>query len=107
MNKSPEQEDVFKLLKSKSNSWDDIARELQVDINKRDDLRKEVAFSNDRKLEEVLENWIDSETSPVTWNTIIEMLEELGLRKMMKDVKKFLQKKDVVERYSDKDDYEP
>ena len=106
MNKSPEQDDVFKLLKSKSNSWDDIARELQVDVNKRDDLRKEVTFSNDRKLEEVLENWIDSETSPVTWNTIIEMLEELGLRKMMKDVKKYLQKKDVVEKYSDKDDYE-
>ena len=108
LNKTPQRQDVFKLLKSKSTKWDDIARELRVDSKRREELRKDVSINSDKKLEEVLTTWIDSETTPVTWKTVIEKLdEELALKKMAKDVKKYLKRQDVVEKYSEMDDYEP
>ena len=108
LNKTPQRQDVFKLLKSKSTKWDDIARELRVDSKRREELRKDVSINSDKKLEEVLTTWIDSETTPVTWKTVIEKLDkELALKKMAKDVKKYLKRQDVVEKYSEMDDYEP
>lgn len=108
LNKTPQRQDVFKLLKSKSTKWDEIARELCVDSKRREELRKDVSINSDKKLEEVLTTWIDSETTPVTWKTVIEKLDkELALKKMAKDVKKYLKRQDVVEKYSEMDDYEP
>ena len=106
MDKSPERLELFKLLKSKSNSWDEFARELRVERSFRVSLRSNTALSNDKRLEEVLQRWIDSESSPVTWKRVIHVLDELKLKRVVKDVKKYLQRPDVIEKYSEMEDYE-
>lgn len=104
--KSPETRDVFKLLKSKSNDWDDFARELEVEDKVRGDLRINMALSSENKLEQVLNNWIDSECSAVTWEKILEVLESLETRRLAREVKNYLKQPKTVEKYSAMEDYE-
>ena len=106
LKKSPETRDVFKLLKSKSNDWDDFARELEVDDKVRGDLRINMALSSENKLEQVLNNWIDSECSAVTWEKILEVLESLETRRLAREVKNYLKQPKTVEKYSAMEDYE-
>ena len=105
LKKSPERNDVFNLLKKKSADWDDFARELNID----DNLREELAIDGTHiraKLEKVLKKWINGETSEVTWQNIIDVLEGLEFIELARDVKDFLRKQDVVKKYSEKRDYE-
>ena len=106
LKKSPETRDVFKLLKSKSNDWDDFARELEVEDKVRSDLRINMALSSENKLEQVLNNWIDSECSAVTWEKILEVLESLETRRLAREVKNYLKQPKTVEKYSAMEDYE-
>ena len=106
LKKSPETRDIFKLLKSKSNDWDDFARELEVEDKVRGDLRINMALRSENKLEQVLNNWIDSECSAVTWEKILEVLESLETRRLAREVKNYLKQPKTVEKYSAMEDYE-
>ncbi len=75
--------DAFDRLKRVSHRWDDIGRELGVPFSFRKRLKKEGVMSTDEgKLEEVLDNWIESQSTPVAWETITDMLPNLGLNNM-------------------------
>ena len=83
--------DAHRLLKNKTTEWDSFGRELGIDLDFREGLRKEgCTSSNDNKLERVLAKWSESHCSEVSWNTIIDMLEELKFVDMAKDVKDYL-----------------
>ena len=83
--------DAYRLLKRRSVEWDSFGRELGVDWDFREGLRKEGGTtSNNNKLERVLVKWSQSHCSEVSWDTIIEMLEELEFVDMAKDVKDYL-----------------
>ena len=81
--------DAYRLLKRSSLEWNSFGRELGVDWDFREGLRKE-STSNAEKLERVLAKWSESHCSEVSWNTIIEMLEELEFVDMAKDVKMYI-----------------
>lgn len=70
---------VFDLLKSKSNDWNKIARELMPgDGGFR--YRIELERSNcedENKLEKVIYKWIERQSTPVTWNTLCQLFEKL------------------------------
>lgn len=107
LNKPPDIRDLFKLLKTKSCHWDDMAGELHVDFNFRQEVMKEGTISNsDNKLEKVLQKWNTAETSDITWGNIISMLHNLGFIDVKKEVIRHLQKDEVVQHYSSKKDYE-
>ena len=91
LKKKPQKSDVFKLLRRKSASWEDFALELQIDDNERKKLRMEVTISIELKLERVLEIWMQSETTEVTWEKIIQVLVALKSIDLAKEVKRFLQ----------------
>ena len=80
----------IKLLRRKSASWEDFARELQIDDNERKKIRMEVTISVDSKLERVLEIWMESETTEVTWKKIIQVLVALQSTDLAKEVQQFL-----------------
>ena len=80
---------MFKLTRSHSVRWNALGRELNVSYNFREDLKIDVTFSNDARLEAILNNWIETESSPVTWSTLVEALEELELKETAKQVKDF------------------
>ena len=85
----PKRHEVFKILKNKSAQWDRFARELQIPDNHRDGL-KSSNLSDDEKLEAILRKWMESETRPVSWNTVMDVLNELEMRDSMREVKEFL-----------------
>ena len=60
-------------------------------------LRDGVQRTNDNKLEAVLNNWIETHCSEVSWDNLIQVLTELEFIDMARDVRSFLQRKKVTE----------
>ena len=87
--KKPLLKDVQKLLKEKSASWDEIGSELDVPLNTREELRKDLSLNNGGRLERVLNCWLQREET-CTWKKFREHLLELGLRDIVEKVDSFL-----------------
>ncbi len=64
---------VFRHLKPISANWDDIGRELCVPLNFRIGLEQDTP---EKKLEIILDKWINSKCSNVTWEALIKVLTE-------------------------------
>ena len=47
-------------------------------------------YSDDDKLEQVIHKWLESECLPPTWDTVIEVLERLQLKAVLREVTQFL-----------------
>ena len=96
----PHLNDVYRLLKSHSNKWESIGRELKVDF----DFRKNLKCSTDDnpcKLEEVLNKWLISYCSKPTWDNLIDVLERIELKACAQEVKQYLlNDKDAIRTYN-------
>ncbi len=83
---------VYDCLQKVSHRWDDIGRELGVPLNYRKGLRMVGASStNDGKLEEVLDKWIESKSTPVSWETFTDMLRKLDLNNIADEIQQWRQ----------------
>ena len=96
MSKCPKWKEAFNILKKKAGDWDDFAREFDIPDDIREDLRKDNSRNSRAKLEAVLKKWIELSPSPVTWQTIIDVLEELEFRDTIRDVKEYLESSKVA-----------
>ena len=105
LKKSPEIDDVFNLLKIKSAHWDDFARDLFLDYSFRELLKHEDSLTAMEKLERVLKKWIECESSDVTWSNLMQVLKRLQFLDIAMDVKRYLERKEVIEKYHQKMDY--
>ena len=106
LTKSPEVCDVFKLIKSHSAKWNEIAMELKVDENTRTRLLRDTQLGIDGKLDHILHKWNEAQSTDVTWEKILEMLESLELRKTACEVNKFLKESRIIKKYSKFPDFE-
>ena len=86
------------LTMSQSAKWEDIGQKLKVPLKFRRRLR-ESSLSDNVKLEEVLDNWIESRNTPVTWSCFIEALEGIEMTNEAKEVKDFLKTTKAVKTY--------
>ena len=105
--KSPELNDVFPLINKLSSSWHDIGGKLGIPIDKRQSLLKNASISNDSKLEEILDVWICSQPSDVTWKKIIDVLIAFEKKNVASEVARFLDKQHIYEKYIQQDDFAP
>ena len=105
--KSPELDDVFPLMTKLSSLWHDIGGRLRVPLNERNSILQVTYLSNDGKLERILDTWISSQTSDVTWKTIIDMLTGFEKKNVASDVAKYLDKQHIYEKYIQQDDFAP
>ena len=97
---------MFNILKQRSADWKAFARALNVDDNFSKSLQRQGIVSNDDdKLEEMLKHWIESQCSDVTWQKIFDVLRELKLNNIAADLKMFLQKDDIMQKYKNKADF--
>ena len=55
-------------------------------------LRDRVSSTNDNKLEAVLNKWIETRCSEVSWDNLIQVLTELQFIDIVRDVRSFLQR---------------
>ena len=105
--KSPELDDVFPLMTKLSSSWHDIGGRLRVPIGERQSLLQVTNMSNDGKLERILDIWISSQPSDVTWKMIIDMLIAFEKKNIASEVARFLDKQHIYEKYIQQDDFVP
>ena len=70
----PEKYKLLKLLSPVSAQWEDIGGLLGVDANTIKGLHTS-SLSNQVKLDNMLQSWLDNEPTPVTWNNVISVLE--------------------------------
>ena len=54
--------------------------------------RQGVMTNSEAKLEAVLNTWIETHCSEVSWDNLIQVLTELELTDIVRDVKRFLQR---------------
>ena len=105
LKKSPEVNDVFGLIKEHSANWNDLAIALKIDANDRTTLQNDGRLTDAGKLDRILQNWHEAQPSDVTWEKILEVLESMKLRRTAGEVKKFLEKPEVIEKYRKKPDF--
>ena len=96
---------MYHLLKEKSADWNGFRRELWLDGNYGDTLARDRSLTDDDRLDKVLTKWIEAQPSPVTWSMILKMLRELELLNVADKVKKYLKREDVIEKYSQKNNF--
>ena len=106
LKKSPEVNDVYKSIKEQAANWNDLAIELKIDENTRTTLLNDARLTNHGKLEHILQKWHQVQPSDVTWEKILEVLESLMFRRTAGEVKRFLEKPDVIKKYRKKPDFE-
>ena len=88
----PDLKDVHNLLKQKSSKWDEIGGGLKVCYNFRQcQLKEGLTTSAQQKLEAVLNKWIESECSEVSWNHLIQVLIDMELVEVAEKVRRYLQ----------------
>ncbi len=77
---------VYHHLKQVSAKWDDIGRELCVSFDFRCGLKQD--DTPEKKLENILDKWIDSQCSDVSWDALIKVLtEKLQLTRIAQEIK--------------------
>lgn len=72
----------------KSSKWDDIGRGLGVSVNDREILHYDNSRTAEKKLECVIDSWIQSQCSPVTWYNFIQVLKKLGYQDIISQIGK-------------------
>ena len=107
LDKPPEINDVFDLVKDISHLWYDLGRELGVSLDDRDTLRRDMSLSEKGRLNSVLANWIRNETREVKWKVILEALEALERKDLVKKVIKYLETPQPYRKYISMDDFSP
>ena len=87
----PDLEDVYNLLKQKSSKWDEIGGGLEVCYNFcQCQLKEGIMTSAQQKLEAVLNKWLESECSEVSWNHLIQVLIDMELVDVAEKVRRYL-----------------
>ena len=70
---APDKHTLINLLADVSNKWEEIGLALKVTQNFLGSLSSTLA--DNIKLARVIENWISTQSSPVTWETMISTIE--------------------------------
>ena len=70
---APDQLSLINLLADVSNKWQEIGLALGVKQKDLDSLSSDL--TNEVKLAKVIENWMKTQSSPVTWETVISAIE--------------------------------
>ena len=107
LDKPPVTKDVLHLVRDISALWNELGSELDVPLNDRETLRRDICLSDKSRLEYVLTNWIGNETKEVKWKVILEALKALKRKDVIKKVITYLDKPEICRKYISMDDFSP
>ena len=103
MKKVPEHYDLLGRLAEIKHKWYELGLSLQVKQNVLESLQD---GTNDmKKLNKVLTSWRDTESSPVTWENIIESVEGSIVEQVptAQKIREYLAKPEVYSKYQGSD----
>ena len=107
LDKPPETKDVYNLVKYISALWNELGREFDVPENDRTSLRTNINLSDEDRLESVLSKWIRTETTTVKWRVVLEALNALERKDIIKKVITYLEKPETYRKYISMRDFFP
>ena len=81
--------------------------ELNIDDNTCESLKHNNSLENWKRLETVLKTWIESHSSPVTWENVIHILKKMKLKNIAVNVQEYLKKQEVIDWYIQEPDFTP
>ena len=90
-----------------SSSWNSVGSELNISMNFRDTLRRDIGLTDTDKLERILNEWSQSETKPVTWRIMLEALKSLQRQDLIRKVIAYLEKPENHQRYLSMNNFSP
>ena len=92
LKEAPNKHELLEQLLDIDNMWFEIGLAFKVGDNILSDLRQR-QYKNIFKLNDVLQSWITSKSSPVTWDTVITAMEGHFVRNIQKaqDIRSHLQ----------------
>ena len=97
--------DLTSVLSEIAYDWRSIGESLEVPFGE----LKSIQYDSrpDAKLSDTLQKWIDMRTRPVTWETLLDVLETPPVNKprIADTVRKYLARTDVYKRYKELEDY--
>ena len=97
--KVPKRSHLLTLLHPVKSEWNIVASQLDVPNGKIKEVEYNVAYNgNDtKKLMEILQIWIDTQCSDVSWRHIITVIATLPLKNLTvaNEIKEFLNKPDI------------
>ena len=100
--KSPLEYDAYRVLKDMSSEWNSLGESLEVPKNFRNGMIYN-ARPDTEKLENILEHWMQSYCSPVTWEHLFDVLRnELKWKNEATKLVEYLQQDDIKRKYEDK-----
>lgn len=74
LKEAPNHDELLPLLANISSKWYSIGLAFKVHTNELDSLSKDVQYENTAKLSKVIQSWIDTQSSPVIWETVISVI---------------------------------
>ena len=108
LDKPPDPNDIMDLIKNDiSSSWNSVGSELNISMNVRDTLRRDISLTDTDKLERILNEWSQSETKPVTWRIVLEALKSLQRQDLIRKVIAYLEQPDNHQRYISMNNFSP
>ena len=99
LQKPPDLRDVFDLMMTMSALWNEIGMELNIPVNERETLRRDMTMADDNRLEHILTNWIGSESKDVTWKVLLQALTALRRKDVVRKVLRFLKEPETYQKY--------
>ena len=90
-----------------SASWNSVGSELNIPMNYRDTLRRDITLTDTDKLERILNEWSQSETKAVTWRIMLEALKSLQRQDLVRKVIAYLEKPENHQRYISMNNFSP
>ena len=106
LKKSPEKKDLMSVLSDIAYDWRNIGESLEVPFGELQSLQY-TSRPDVSKLSDTLQKWIDMQTSPVTWKTLLEILDTPPVNKprIATTIREYLARDDVFKRYKELKDY--
>ena len=86
----PKLTNAYRLTKPISSRWNELGQALGISTGYREQLRRDGSLSDDDMLEKILTKWIELESRPLTWSTLVEALKTIGLKDTARQVIDFL-----------------
>ena len=99
--KEPKKVHLQRLLGSIQHKWREIGEALEVPDGRIQSIEYDPRYNDTRKLSEVLQTWIGTQPSDVTWKNLIRVITEYPVNEpvLAKTIPHFLAKPEICSKY--------
>ena len=91
-----------------SASWNSVGSKLNIPMNYRDTLHRDISLTDTDKLERILKSGVKvKQTEAVTWKIMLEALDSLQRQDLIRKVIAYLEKPENYQKYISMNNYSP